>query len=75
MPTNECRLDKIEERVCNLIRELNEDKAENKDTLKSIHDNISLILEQSQKQSGFLAGLTFAVSAVVGIIGLLWGKP
>lgn len=62
------RIVRLEQRMDNLCRELNEDKAEVKDELKAINDNVRLMAEAQTRYKGFIGGVVFTVGALFSVI-------
>jgi hypothetical protein len=68
------RLIKIEQRMENLIRELNEDKLACRATHVKIYDSLEVLKSESSKNKGFFGGIVFAVSACFAVIVYALGK-
>lgn len=64
MPDIDCRVAKLEQRIESLIKELNEDKADNKESLERIEHNLNSVLEKIAKYQGFAGGIMFVVGGV-----------
>ena len=63
MPDINCRVAKLEANHETLM-----------DTIQKMDRNLESLTEQSTKQKGFIAGITFAASAIVSIVGYWWSK-
>ena len=67
MPTEECRLALLEQRLDTLCRELTEDKEDNKEVIKEIFARLNGVSEMQAKQKGSWATATFLFTALSGI--------
>ncbi len=68
------RLVKVEQRLESLIRELNEDKLQCRDTHSKIYGCLEKLKSESSKNKGFFGGIVFAVSACFAVIVYALGK-
>lgn len=67
MPTEECRIALLEQRMENLCRELTEDKEDTKELHKEIFARLNAVSETQAKQKGSWATATFLFTAISGI--------
>ena len=63
MPDINCRVAKLEANHETLM-----------DTIEKMDKNLEKLTEQSTKQKGFIAGITFAISAIISVVGWWWSK-
>lgn len=78
MPDALCRLAKVEERIEVLMvfmqRHCDEEANNKKEVLAAIQE----VKDYQKNQVGFIRGVVFTVSAIIGVIGLIftyWVKP
>ncbi len=67
------RLVKVEQRIENLCRELNEDKTENKHQYERICESLEVLKKESANNKGFFGGLVFATTGVFAFVAYLVG--
>ena len=68
MPDLECRVAKLEERHDSLVKWLNEDKEEAQIARRAIDAKVSHLISLQDKQKGFIAGITFTVTAIFSCV-------
>jgi VIT1/CCC1 family predicted Fe2+/Mn2+ transporter len=68
------RLVKIEQRVEGLIRELNEDKRDCRDTHLKIQSSLEELKKDAANNKGFFGGIVFAVGACFAVVAYAFGK-
>ena len=63
MPDINCRVSRLEANHETLM-----------ETIEKMDKNLEKLTEQSTKQKGFIAGTTFALSAIISVVGWWWTR-
>lgn len=69
MPDEACRLAKVEQRLDSLIRELNENRKQDAETISEINHNVEKLLQQNANQQGYWRGVGVGLTLLVSTIG------
>lgn len=70
MPDIDCRVAKLEQKMENYDHILQNHLVEEEKATVKLFDKLDVIEESLAKQKGFIGGVTFTISAIVGAIGL-----
>ena len=69
MPDEACRLAKVEQRLDSLIRELNENRKQDAETISEINHNVEKLLQQNANQQGYWRGVGVGLTLLVSAVG------
>ncbi len=69
MPDEACRLAKVEQRLDSLIRELNENRQEDRKTIAEISLNVEKLITQQANQQGYWRGVGVGLTLLVSAVG------